>query len=525
MLPQLINNILKCQFFDHAVENSRVIETHISWILLTGEYAYKIKKPVNLGFVDFSDLTKRKYYCEEELRLNQRLAPEIYLAVVAIYGSATHPVLDAEGEAIEYMVKMRQFDSNAQYDCLLEQHTLTINHLKETAERIADFHRDIQVADPESTYGTSEQIYQSMLDNIIQIRAYNNNSEYKPELNMLETQLQNNIERYRPFIQKRRTQGFVRECHGDLHLANLAWVNDKPLAFDCLEFSAELRFVDVINEIAFLVMDLQSREQPSLAFAFLNQYLESSGDYEGVTLLNFYLIYRALVRAKVGVIQSQQGNAKNEQATEQKESWQRYLALAKRYSQPIDPVIIITRGLSGSGKTTCTNSLMLELPAIRVRSDVERKRLNHMGATQSSTSSPNSGLYTKEMSDKTYQRLQTLTSSIIHSGYSVIIDAANLEYDRRQPFHALSKQLQVPLIILQFNAASETLEKRIISRKNDASDATLAVLKHQLEHWQPVHEEEKHQLIEVDTEQSLDTKNIVKVINARMSAFTTESAN
>lgn len=302
----LISSLLSAEIYPHPVNQLRLIETHISWVILTGPYAYKIKKPVNLGFLDFSSLEQRKLYCEEELRLNKRTAPSIYLGVVPITGSTTQPQLDGKGEAIEYAVKMRQFPQDAQLDHLLEQGGLKAAHMDAFARLVADFHQQVAVAGADDNYGEPDQVMQPVEENFEQIGQHQLTSQQQQLLDELHAWSTTEYQRLETQLAQRKQQGFIRECHGDMHLRNLAWIDEQAVAFDGIEFNANLRWIDVISEVAFLVMDLQDRNQPELAQRFLNAYLEITGDYAGLSLLPFYLVYRALVRAKVAAIRAGQ---------------------------------------------------------------------------------------------------------------------------------------------------------------------------------------------------------------------------
>jgi uncharacterized protein len=302
-----------------------------------------------------------------------------------------------------------------------------------------------------------------------------------------------------PILQQRKRDGFIRECHGDLHLRNLAWVDGKALAFDCIEFNPALRWIDVMSDIAFLVMDLRERGEPHLAQRFLNAYLEITGDYEGLALLSFYLIYRAMVRAKVAAIRSgQTAIGKNEQEEAERE-FVTYLEFAEKCMKTNQPLLIVARGVSASGKSKQSGLLLTWLGAIRLRSDVERKRLFGLRAEESGKAAPGEGIYNAAAGEKTYDRLAQLAGRVLDAGYPVIIDAACLKRAQRERFYQLAKKRDVPVLLLEFHAAEEVLRQRIARRKGGASDADLSVLEHQLAQWEPVEEEEKKYLISVNT--------------------------
>lgn len=501
--PPLIRALLQPERYGHVVEYCRLIETHISWVILTGSYAYKIKKPVDLGFLDFSTLDKRRFYCEEELRLNRRLAPEIYLAVVPISGSEKAPAVGGKGKAIEYAVKMVQFPQEAQLDRMLDQGELEPRHMDAFSRLVADFHARAAVAGPTDKYGAPSQVWQPMEENFTQIRERIDDSH---QLKILEEVLRWSRASFKlsePELARRKADGFIRECHGDMHLRNLAWIDNHPVAFDGIEFNPGLRWIDVISEIAFLVMDLQDRNRPELAQRFLNGYLELTGDYAGLKLLRLYLVYRAMVRAKVCAISMSQGQV-GDDSGEIETEFVRYLTLAQSYARTTPPCLLITRGLSGSGKTSLSQQLLEILPAIRIRSDVERKRLFGMAALESGRAAPAEGIYDAEATVRTYDRLRDLAEAILDAGYSVIVDATFLQRSQREPFKHLAKAKGLNFVILEFVATEHTLRSRLRQRRGDASDADLTVLKHQLACYAPLTAEEQEQCVRIDTEAPFD---------------------
>jgi len=508
-LPLFIQAMLKPEFYDHPVDTCQLIETHISWVILTGNFAYKIKKPINLGFVDFSTLEKRKFYCEEELRLNRRLAPNIYLDVIPISGSAEHPVLTAKEKAFEYAVKMQQFSHNMQLDRVLTRNELRQDMLDSFAELIAQFHQHIEIANSASDFGKPEQVYQPAKENFIQIRELISDKPKIDLLSKIERWTEDTFNEIKKLFDQRKEKGFIRECHGDLHLRNLAWHDNKPLAFDCLEFNENFRWIDIISEISFLIMDLEVHHQPELAHHFLNKYLELTGDYEGCSVLRFYLVYRVMVRAKVDAIRAAQAGISQQESDEANAEIVNYLQLALTYTHKIKPFIIITHGMSGSGKSTITQPLLEKLGAIRIRADVERKRLFNIKPGQNSTASIQQGIYSKQATHKTYLKLLDLTESIIDAGFAVIVDATFSTIEQRTLFKKFASQKQVRFVILNFITSEETLKQRIRNRKKDVSDADITVLENQIKNWQPIEQDEEKYSVSINTEEQLDIEQLL----------------
>lgn len=512
-----INKMLDPGVYDHPVTDVELIETHISWVLLTGEYAYKIKKPVDFGFLDFSTLEKRRRCCEQELRLNGRLAASVYLDVVPVTGSTDAPSISGEEDVIEYAVKMKQFPQSAQLDHKLEAGQLMIDQMDDVASMVADFHQLIESAAEDSSYGSAETVHHPVTENFVQIREHLDTDSYEEDLKQLEEWSSAAFEKLRTIFVKRKHDGFIRECHGDMHLRNIVWLDDEehhgPVAFDCIEFNDNLRWIDVISEVAFLVMDLQSRQLYPFAHRFLNSYLEQTGDYDGLVLLPYYLCYRALVRAKVSVLRLQQAGVSVDEKQQMLDEFELYLGLATDYSKASSPVLMLMRGVSASGKSTVSQMMLEKTGAIRVRSDVERKRLYDVPLDNSKDerrSDPiNSGLYSARASVETYNRLLTCAESIISAGYSVIIDAASLRYEQRHPFQQLATRLGVRFFILEVTAPEQVLKQRITARKNDVSDADIEVLEYQLEIWHALSADERPHAVQIDTEGEIDLSSIL----------------
>ncbi|MFN2309402.1 MAG: AAA family ATPase [Gammaproteobacteria bacterium] len=506
--------------FPHPVERFQVIETHISWVLLTGPYAYKIKKPVNLGFLDFSTLEKRRFYCHEELRLNRRLAPALYEAVVSITGQADDPRLDGTGEVIEYAVRMRQFPDDARLDQVCARGALSATHIDQIADTLAGFHRTAPRAGLESVFGTAASIGDRMLQNFEQIDANCEQAEIHARLEPLRGWTLTQVRELHDDFELRRREGWIRECHGDLHLANMALSDDRVVIFDCLEFAEDLRWIDPLSEAAFLYMDLEQRGHAPLARRFLSQYLEAANDYQALSLLRPYLAYRALVRAKVAAIAAHQHPKQTGQHGAALAALHAYLDQAEHYTQPVGKVpMIVLRGLSGAGKSRLAMRLVETLGAVRLRSDVERRRLLGLSPEQATHSGVAQDAYSPEITEKTYRRLQALAYPILDAGLPVIIDATCLRRAQRTCMRRFAELAGMPFVLLDIQAPEAVLRERIRHRSShghDVSEATLAVLDHQLSVEEPLGEDERREAITVDSSRDVDVAALGRAIIARM---------
>lgn len=497
--PPLIRALLEPGRYPHPVDRVELIETHVSWVLLAGDFVYKIKRPVDLGFLDFTDLDRRRRACEDEVRLNRRLAPDLYLGVSTIGGRPDDPRWGVE-PVLEYAVRMYRFPQEAQLDRMLEAGRLEARHIDAMARLVAEFHQSAPRAGASGDLGAPDTILHFVEENFRALGAVLDESFASARLAPLASRSRDAFAGLKETIATRKRHGFVREGHGDLHLRNLAWVDDAPLAFDCIEFDPALRWIDVMNEIAFLVMDLEARGESAMAARFLNFYLEHTGDYAGLSVLSFYLCYRALVRAKVEAIHLHQGVAGVEREGLMREV-DGYLDLAWRYTEKSQPWLVITRGPSGSGKTTRSLGLVEDTGAIRIRSDVERKRLFGVDRGEGVAAEPNEGIYTPEASRATYEVLVELAGSALRAGVPVIVDAVFATREQRRPFESLAGELGVPFVILEFEASPEVLRTRVRNRPRGASDADERILAHQLRSWTAVEPEESGHVVAVDTQE------------------------
>ena len=471
-------------------------ETHISWVILCGEFAYKIKKPVNFGFLNFSSLELRHYYCEQELRLNRRFSPELYLAVVAITQGGQGPQIEGDGPILDYAVKMRRFKEAQLLDGIAAQGGLTNTVLRALAREMARLHEELPSCNPNpesDAPGTPAALREAMAQNFQQVLNYALPDAQIRQLDDIQRWSQRRYEALLPVMVQRLRDGKVVDGHGDAHLGNIALVDDAVRLFDCIEFNPSFRIMDSISEIAFLAMDMDARGYHSASHRLLTDYLEYSGDYPGLPVIDLYCCYFAMVRAKVCLLREPLKDT-DITCTSGYSEFLRYLDLAQSFTQPRPIFLSITHGVSGSGKSTIAGSLAEASGAVRLRSDVERKRLAGMAPEQRSESQQQAALYSSAMTRNTFARLEALATMVVEAGFSVIVDATFLHIRSRQSFQSLARELSVPYVIIDCSVPLGQLRQRLIARARsaqDASEADVAVMERQLNSAQALTQKEQ----------------------------------
>ena len=500
-------------------ETPELIETHISWVFLLGSDVYKVKKPVNLGFLDFTSLSDRKYYCEEELRLNGRFS-DLYLEVVPIGQKDDHYTLGDGLEPIEFAVRMQRFPSDTLFLTLLEQGRLERHHLESLGERIGTFHR-FGCRHLEYPLGPSPQeILQHSLNNLEGLSALMEDSEraFGKALDQIRAWTQTEYQRHQSLFIERHESGVMVEAHGDLHLRNIVLLKSVPTPFDGIEFSETLRMLDPMNEIAFLIMDLEVRGAFKLGALFLNRYLEIAEDYAGLALLKFYKVYRACVRAKIALIdrsQSATPEVRHRATLEAKRYLDYALAMTQETSKPI---LMLLHGYSGSGKTTLANVLMPELQAIHLRTDQIRKSLEGLAPDTPSDPKERSRIYHPEQRDLVYQRMVEWGEVTLKSGFSLLLDATFLKASSRARALGMAHELGVPPLILSIACDETTTRSRIEERAQkalDASEATYAVYLQQKADEDPLSPEEMEITLRINSSNPIDWPQLLERIRLR----------
>jgi aminoglycoside phosphotransferase family enzyme/predicted kinase len=521
-LPGELQDLLVPAAYPHRVECVQLIETPISWVLLTGPYAYKLKRPVALEYVDQRSAQRRAALCVEELRLNRRFAPQLYLGVRAIRRAAGRLRVEGEtageGEVIEHAVCMRQFDRREELDRLVAAGAVGGEELAAFGRQLAAVHAGLAPVAAGEPWGSAERVRTLVLANLEQCVRAARALGTAAEVAALRAPLERQLAAVADLLAARRAAGRIRECHGDLHTRNIVRDGGRLLAFDCVEFEPAFRWIDVADDVAFLVADLEAQGAPRLAHAFLQAWFESGGDWQACRLLPLYQAHRALVRAKVAALASGVDAA----ATSALRGAQaRYLAHASGALRPQRPAVLLMSGLSGSGKTWIATRLASELGALHLRSDIERKRAAGLAPLASSDSGVGRALYAPEATVELYRLLLAHTGDIVAGGRSVLVDASFLRVADRRAWRELAAVAGLPFRIIHCSAPLELLRQRIMRRHaaaRDASEADLDVLEWQLHQLAPFAAEERATLIEADTSRAAALDTVLRALRAAVTS-------
>jgi aminoglycoside phosphotransferase family enzyme/predicted kinase len=513
----LVASLLNPQAYAHPVQQVDLIETHISWVFLTGFYAYKLKKPVDLGFLNFSTAERRERFCHEELRLNRRLSGDLYVDVVPLHGPPEQASFQGDGPVIDHAVRMRQFAQSALLTWVVKHQGLTVPMVDRLADDLARFQAAAAVAPATGPHGSADAVLAPVRANFAVLEAsplLADQPSSTARLERLRRWSEQEWLRLRPRFAERLASGRVREGHGDLHLGNLVLLEGQIVPFDCLEFSDTLRWIDVISEMAFLVMDLQEHGADRFSQRLLNRWLEQSGDWNGLDLWHWYVCYRALVRAKVAALRSDP-------------ALHAYLELAERLITPPPLALAITTGVSGLGKSRSSQAIADRLGWIRLRSDVERKRLFGLWGIPA-VAVRRGDPYSREVSASLMaQTLPQLARQLLLAGFPVVVDATFLRRVDRRCMAELARSLGIPFLILAPTAEKAQALQRIEKRRLhglDPSDADAEVLEQQYAMAEPLDSQERELCIPIEAE--ADPEALARRVQAwcRSSRFTSSSS-
>jgi uncharacterized protein len=512
-LPQPLESLLDPGAYSHPVESVELIETHISWVLLAGKFAYKIKRPVCYPFVDLRSPQRRRRLCEEEVRLNRRFAPELYLGVSEVVSIDGEARMDAKGPTLEHAVRMRRFDRADELDRLLDAWRIEPAELESFGRELAAIHARLAAATEDSPWGRPADIAKLVLRNLEECAQASAVFDRGGEVLAMRPALEGRLASAAHWMTVRRAAGRVRECHGDLHCRNIVRLGSRLVAFDCLEFDPALRWIDVADEVALLSCDLVARNRPLRAHAFRGGYLAQSGDYAACRVLKLYQAHRALVRAKVAALAAA-GASDEATLRALREEHLRLIACGKACldARAQRPALVLMSGVTGCGKTWLARQLAPRLSAVHLRSDVERKRRAGLAPLAASHSGIAAELYSPEVSEAVYEGLAQAAEDVLAGGYAAVVDAAFLLQEQRALFSALARRLDVPLHVVLCQAPDAVLRARIAARRQsalDASEADSAVLDWQLAHRQELVPREGIDAIRVESGDAVALESIL----------------
>lgn len=473
--------------FDVAFDQIRLIQTHISWVLLAGAYAYKLKKPVNFPFLDYGSLSKRQQFCVQELERNKSWAASLYIDIVGLHGQQGEVRIGEPTDEVEWCIRMHQFD---QADCLLSRSQaghVPKEWVDDLAQHFVAAHHGAKRATLDSPWGKAQSLSSQLDQCCLDIRAAATKMGLIVDIEDVDLQVQTRLKQIESLLRSRKETGCVRECHGDLHLGNLIRWQGHTVGFDAIEFNPDFYWIDVWNDVAFTIMDLDWRGDHKNASRLISAYAEGSYDYDGLNVLSVFLAYRALVRARIAALRVEQNSAASDIAQSSAAEMLGYVKLSTSYLMKKSPRIWITYGVSGSGKSIGSERCIEELGAIRIRTDVERKRLAGLNRLAKGSEQ----IYSSDFTAATYKHCVELAQGILKAGFSVVIDGTFLKRWQRDMAYSLARKLSVEFGILEFDAPLETLRERINRRTNDPSDATVAVLDRQIADREMLSDEER----------------------------------
>ena len=465
-------------FWNASSERFEVIETHLSWVFLTDEYAYKLKKPVALYFVDTTSLENRKHFCAEEVRLNARWASHYYIGVETLNGSEQSPELNGEGPVVDYLVKMRRWSA----DQPLDQQTLTCEDAAQLAIRLSQLQGQVPAAGVDLPYGNPTELAMPALLNFQQVQPILSERTDLEQLEQLQGWADEALKRLWPRMSERKDQGRIREVHGDLYAGHIIKDDWGYQCVDCVEYRSEFRWVDVISEMANLVMDFEARGQQAFANRLINAWLETTGDYHGLWVYMPYKAYRAMVRAKSALLDLEPAKIAREKHLTPLALYREYAERAETYTQVPHRFLIITHGTIGCGKGELSTRLVEELGVIRLRTDVERRRAHGMAIDAPTDAELDAGIHGPEASDEVYRTLARQAEQILRAGFPVMISGSFLKRRQRERFQRLADAQGVYLVLLQCTPPESWVEEQIHHRtviSDNPTGANLNLLNHQ----------------------------------------------
>lgn len=502
----LFDHLKNPRFYGPHVTSVQVLQTHISYVALTGTFAYKIKKPVNFGFLDFSTLDKRKFYCEEELRLNKRLCPEMYLDVLPITQDGSTLALDGTGTIVEYALKMKEFPQENIMTQLLQEGKISEETIDQLISLLIDFYQGQEPTEEITRHGEVPCVKQNIDENFSQTKPMIDITVPKETFSYIKEEVERFFERKKDVFGHRMKEHKIYDCHGDLHSGNIVVMEDAIHIFDCIEFNDRFRYCDVASDIAFLAMDLDSLNQPYLSSYLIEQYVQRSKDAGVYALLNFYKSYRAFVRGKIHGFQLNDPHIdpsiKKRLLTSAKKYFDLSLYYTRLFSLDLhkrEPLLFLIAGLSGTGKSTVARKIAVDYHAMLINTDIVRKEAAGIDRYEQHHDQFNTGLYDPKKVDETYELVMQRASPLLQNGDNVVLDATFQKKKYREMAHHIAAKHHAKIISIQCICPDETVKKRLDERirKKSVSDGRWEIYQVQKTTFEPFTPEEH--LLTIDT--------------------------
>jgi aminoglycoside phosphotransferase family enzyme len=494
----LIEALKSPQIYPDSPSQIRIVETHISYLFFTGKYVYKVKKPVDFGFLDFTTLEKRKFFCQQEVKLNSRLSPDVYLGVEEIREENGRISLGGQGKTIEYSVKMKELPSEGMLIRLVLEGKAKPELMDRIALKIANFHREAETSNEIARFGNVSVIKKNMQENFIQTVPYIGKILLREQYDFISERARVFLEHNNLIFAKRKNGGMIKDCHGDLHLGAICIEKDNIYVFDCIEFNDRFRYGDIAADIAFLTMDLEYNNCFDLSSAFTEAYIRYSGDSDISVVLRFYKSYRAYVRGKVMSFLLDEEEVSEEQKRKALKSAKGYFGLA--YSYFMQPTLIIMAGLVGTGKSVVAASLGEATGATVVRSDEARKKLAGILPGEHRYEDYEKGIYSEEFTNKTYNELLKEASEVLGEGRSIILDASYKSRAERERATAQAREKGARFFIVECVCEEEVVRARLKKRmgEKEVSDGRWETYERQKKEFEEITENEGR-LIRIDS--------------------------
>ena len=470
-LPPLIAGLLDSAAYSESPAKVSLIQTHISYILLTPDMVYKIKKPVDFGFLDFTTLEKRRFYCNEEVRLNRRLTHGIYIGVVPVSDLGGKPRMEGDGAPVEYAVKMRHIPEETMLRTMILSGAPGPALMERIGARIADFHLNVHTESRIAAFGSPGAIRNNLAENFSQTEAFIGRTISKERFELIKESSLGFLAKHAPLFTRRMEEGFIKDCHGDIHSDHISIDNGINI-IDCIEFNERFRYSDSISDLAFLLMDLDYLSRGDLARALEESYLTASGDGEGGELLDFYRSYRAYVRGKVESFRLDEEEVPPEDKASAARQAKRYFHLAEGYalSHP-RPVFVLVRGLSGSGKSTLAEALSSEAGLLHLSSDRIRKELAGMDPLTHDYKPFGRGIYSGEATERTYGEIIGRAGRALRAGRSVVVDATFLKKTLVERVRSEAQSSGAKVHIVEVRAPESLVRRRLVERSSATSES------------------------------------------------------